>query len=73
MTSDGPDELHGWSIEVDPELCMGTGVCTVYAAATFSLQSPPARVSDRPGDTLDAIRTAVEACPTGAISLIPRA
>ena len=65
-------ESLGFSIEIDREICMGSGVCSVYAGATFVLdESAHAVASDPPGDTLDAIRTAVEACPTGAIKLIP--
>lgn len=63
-------DLAGWSVTVDPELCMGSGVCTVYAAATFTLSTAPAVVVDPPGDSIDTIRIAIEACPTGAIELV---
>ncbi len=68
-TSDPSNELSGWEIAIDPDVCMGSGVCTLYAGATFALSAAPAVVVDSPGDTLDAIRVAIEACPTGAIQL----
>lgn len=64
-------ETTRFSIEIDRDVCMGSGVCSVYAGATFVLdETAHAVASDPPQDTLDAIRTAVEACPTGAIKLI---
>ena len=49
-----PDPERTPTIVVDRELCMGSGMCIVYAANTFSLE---------------AIRIAVEACPTGALCI----
>ena len=49
---------------------MGSGMCIVYAPSTFAHDGETkAVVTDIDGDPLDAIRTAVEACPTGALSL----
>ncbi|HEY6531581.1 MAG TPA: ferredoxin [Acidimicrobiales bacterium] len=60
-----------WSITVDRERCMGTGTCLTYAAGTFGLDPEgKAVVLDPVTDELDPIRTAVEACPTRALSLV---
>ena len=57
-------------ITVDRELCMGSGMCIVYAPLTFAHDDETkAIVVDPMGDTIDTIRIAVEACPTGALSL----
>ncbi|HVU73635.1 MAG TPA: ferredoxin [Mycobacteriales bacterium] len=58
------------AITIDRQKCMGTGLCTVYAAATFAHdEDAKAVVSDPNGNSADDIQTAIEACPTGAISL----
>jgi ferredoxin len=60
-----------WSIEIDRDICMGSGVCVVYAPNTFDQDAvSKAVVKDAHGDNLAAIRTAVAACPTGALRLI---
>jgi ferredoxin len=60
-----------WSIEVDRELCMGSGMCIVYAPGTFAHdEHTKAVVVDPTGDTIDAIRNAVQACPTSALRLV---
>lgn len=57
-------------LSVDREVCMGSGMCTFYAPATFALdQHERSTVVDPAGDPADAIEVAVGACPTGAISL----
>jgi ferredoxin len=67
-----PDETPRWSVQVDRDVCMGSGMCIVYAPGTFEHDDETkAVVIDPPGDSLDAIRTAVEACPTGALRLVP--
>jgi ferredoxin len=50
---------------------MGSGMCLVYAPGTFEHdEHTKAIVVDAAGDPIEAIRTAVEACPTGALHLI---
>jgi ferredoxin len=46
-------------------------MCSVYAPGTF-VQNDQAKVIviDPPGDPLESIRIAVEACPTGALELL---
>jgi ferredoxin len=59
------------SLVVDRDLCMGSGVCIAYAPATFAHDAETkAVVQDAAGDPADHIRIAVEACPTGALSVL---
>jgi ferredoxin len=68
-----PEEDAGWTISVDRELCLGSGMCIVYAPGTFAHdEQAKAIVIDGAGDPIDAIRTAVEGCPVGALSMVPR-
>ena len=57
-------------ITADRERCIGSGMCSVYAAGTFT-QDDEAKVVllDPPGDDLETIRVAVEACPTRALTM----
>jgi ferredoxin len=66
-----PEATPTWSIEVDRELCMGSGMCIVYAPGSFEHdEHTKAVVVDPPGDPIDAIRNAVQACPTSALRLV---
>ncbi len=66
-----PDAGPVWMVLVDRELCMGSGMCIVYAPGTFEHDDETkAVVIDPPGDSIEAVRTAVEACPTGALRLV---
>lgn len=59
------------NIAVDRELCMGSGMCIVYAPGTFAHDDETkAIVVDPLGDAIDAVRIAIEACPTGALRLV---
>ncbi len=50
---------------------MGSGMCVVYAPASFEHDEETKAVFLEPaGDSLEAVRTAIEACPTGALTLI---
>jgi ferredoxin len=67
MPEDGPAP----TIVVDRELCMGSGMCIVYAPATFEHDDETkAVVVDPAGDPIESIRNAVQACPTSAITLV---
>jgi ferredoxin len=58
-------------IAIDRELCMGSGMCLVYASGTFAHDDETkAIVVDPSGDPLEALMTAVEACPTGALRVL---
>jgi ferredoxin len=49
---------------------MGSGMCIMYAPDTFAHDDETkAVVVDGVGDPVERIRTAVEACPTGALSI----
>jgi ferredoxin len=66
-----PEAGPAWSLEVDRDLCMGSGMCIVYAPATFAHdEHTKAVVVDPAGDPIDAIRNAVQACPTSALRLV---
>jgi ferredoxin len=59
-------------ITVDRDRCIGSGMCVVYAPGTFAHDDAAmVFVLDAPTDPLDEIRTAVDACPTGALQLEP--
>jgi ferredoxin len=55
---------------VDRDVCIGSGMCVVYAPGTFDQDAEAKAVVREPAtDGLDVVRAAVEACPTGAIRL----
>ena len=60
-----------WAVATDRTCCIGSGMCSIYAPATFA-QDDEAKVIvlGAPVEDLDDVRTAVEACPTGALQLI---
>ncbi len=67
------DEDTGWTIIVDRDLCIGSGMCIVYAPGTFAHdEEAKVMVVDPQGDPIEAIRIAVEGCPVGALSLVPQ-
>lgn len=58
-------------IRVDRTRCMGSGQCCWYAPNTFDIDDDSvAVVVDHQGDPEEAIRTATESCPTGALSIV---
>jgi ferredoxin len=58
-------------ITIDRELCMGSGMCLIYAAGTFAHDDETkAIVVDPHGDPIEALMTAAEACPTGALRVV---
>ncbi|MCX4090880.1 ferredoxin [Nocardia sp. alder85J] len=58
-------------IVVDRTLCIGSGVCIVYAPGSLEHDEDSVAVPiTPPGDAPDAIRNAVEGCPTGALRLL---
>ena len=69
-----PDGTPAWTITVDRDRCMGSGMCLVYAPGTFEHDEHTKAivVDSAKKDTIEAIRTAVEACPTGALTLNER-
>jgi ferredoxin len=66
-----PEAAPTWTIEVDRELCMGSGMCIVYAPGTFAHdEHTKAVVVDPAAEPIEAIRNAVQACPTSALRLV---
>jgi ferredoxin len=60
-----------WSVVIDRDRCMGSGLCITYAPGTFEHDEEARAVLRTPTtDNLDEVRSAVEACPTAAIQLI---
>lgn len=59
-------------IRVDRSLCMGSGQCLWYAPNTFDQDdNTVAVVIDQHGDPEEKIQTAIDSCPTQAISIVP--
>lgn len=59
-------------ITIDPDMCQGNGLCLAKAPQVFALGDDERAfvVQAEPGDDLaDAVRAAVNACPTQAISI----
>ena len=59
-------------IRVDRTLCMGSAQCSWYAPNTFDQDDETiAIVIDQQGDPAEAIQTAIDSCPTRALSIVP--
>jgi len=59
-----------WRVEVDRDVCMGSGLCMVYAPDTFDIDDEARSfVKDPVGGQIEQVRAAVEACPTRALRL----
>ena len=74
---DGPDgaaqsdSLVTMRIEIVRDVCIGTENCNRYAPGTFEVDDEGKVVQiGRDVDSDDAVRTAVESCPTGALSIV---
>lgn len=58
------------SIEINREVCMGSGNCSFWAPAVFDLDDDGvAIVIDPAGDTEDKVILAAQGCPTQAIAV----
>jgi ferredoxin len=57
-------------IDIDRDVCIGTENCNRYAPGTFEVDDEGKVVQIATNaDSAEAIRTAVESCPTGALSI----
>jgi ferredoxin len=56
-------------VVVDREVCMSAGVCEMEAPEVFELDADGV-LQVRELVDLDAVETAVRACPTGALQLV---
>jgi ferredoxin len=62
---------RSWTVSVDRERCMGTGTCMTYAAGTLVFDPEGKATVDEPiTDDLDAVRAAVDSCPTQALAVV---
>lgn len=61
------------SLTVNPEYCVGCGVCVKMMPETFEMKDSKAVVKSEPGsgDPIDAILLTVQKCPTKAIVYSP--
>lgn len=61
---------RSYAIQIDREVCMGSGVCVVYAARTFEIDDETkSTVIDPEGNSLEEIQAAAQGCPTRAITV----
>jgi ferredoxin len=59
-----------YTIQIDRDGCMGSGICVVYASRTFEIDDEAkSRVLDPAGDPLEQIQAAAAGCPTSAIEV----
>jgi ferredoxin len=60
-----------YRIEIDRDVCMGSGVCTVFAPRTFDIDDETKSiVVDPAGNGLQQIEAAAAGCPTRAIKVV---
>jgi len=65
---DGMGE-HG-KVEADREVCIGSGVCLMYAPKAFDMSADSkVMVIGDPDVSAADVQAAVEGCPTGALSI----
>jgi ferredoxin len=58
-------------VVIDRDVCMGSGVCVVYAPGAFTQDAESKAVLvAQVSDAAEQIRIAVEACPTGALRIL---
>ena len=60
-------------VEVDRERCVGSGTCEALAPDVFEVDDDgvlAVLVPDPDGEQLAAVRDAVQACPTRALTLV---
>jgi ferredoxin len=61
---------QGWSVDVDRDVCIGSGNCVLYAPGTFDQDGEAkAVVRADSAEDLATVRVAVEGCPTRALHL----
>jgi len=61
-------------VEIDKQLCIGSGECVALAPSAFSLEDANLTVTvlaTAPETALDKLRDAEMSCPTGAIRIVP--
>jgi ferredoxin len=64
------DDAVGLEIEIDRDLCMGSGNCVYEAPGVFELDDDSvSTVVDPAASPEDAVLAAARKCPTGAITI----
>ena len=60
-----------WRIRIDSRVCVGSGSCIALAPDHFDFDAEDrSRPSHELTDPDDALLTAVEMCPTGALTIV---
>jgi len=55
--------------QVDPNKCIGCGLCASLAPATFELKDGKSTVKPESTDSVETVTQAKDSCPAAAISL----
>ena len=58
-----------WRLAVDPDRCIGSGMCAAIAPYHFRVDGPTSPPLAEVVDLDDAVTDAVDSCPTEAISV----
>ncbi|MGW1894071.1 ferredoxin [Streptomyces sp. NPDC002004] len=61
-----------WNVEVDPDVCIGSGVCVALASDRFTLDGAHARPVTGGVEPDEALLDAADTCPAMAISVSER-
>ncbi len=61
---------HGLKVEVDEDLCIGSGDCERIAPGAFELVGRLRGVRDPESVDEETLRRAERSCPTGAIRIL---
>lgn len=63
------DVVSGWRLSVDPDRCIGSGVCAATAPAYFRLAGATSCPLSEVVDPDEVVRDAAESCPSEAIAV----
>ncbi|WP_234711993.1 ferredoxin [Mycolicibacterium setense] len=71
-----PEDMSATGVHVDADLCEGHALCIQLAPEVFDLSDDEVASAARTGgqwdqDTWENVKSAVDACPRQAISLLP--
>jgi ferredoxin len=59
----------GWKIQVDPDTCIGSGMCAALAPAWFTLDGPHAVAVAGEVEPAEILLDAADSCPVTAITV----